>query len=203
MKAFNLSFVIMALMSILIGFYPLVYLFVDNTYGLLASKSPALLESLLWKTAFFGHILPGGIALLTGWTQFNASWRKRYPAQHRFVGKVYLLAVSLSALSAIFLSFYATGGLITGTGFFFLGIVWLFSSLHAFLAARSGDYKQHRIYMTFSFAACFGAVTLRIWMPLLSMLIDDFITMYKIVAWLSWVPNLIVAYFILKRQKLI
>lgn len=54
--------------------------------------------------------------------------------------------------------------------------------------------------MIYSYAACFAAVTLRIWLPLLTAaFLGDFIKAYTIVAWLCWVPNIIVAYFIVRR----
>lgn len=56
--------------------------------------------------------------------------------------------------------------------------------------------------MMYSYAGTFGAVTLRIWLPLLIVTMGGFAPAYKIVAWLSWIPNIIVVYFILKRQKI-
>ena len=50
--------------------------------------------------------------------------------------------------------------------------------------------------MIYSYAACFAAVTLRLWLPLLVFLFGDFIKAYVLVSWLCWVPNIIVAYFI-------
>jgi dolichyl-phosphate-mannose--protein O-mannosyl transferase len=59
--------------------------------------------------------------------------------------------------------------------------------------------------MIYSYAACFAAVTLRIWLPLLIMIFGDFIIAYTIVAWMCWIPNLIVARLITRKlttQKL-
>lgn len=55
--------------------------------------------------------------------------------------------------------------------------------------------------MIYSYATCYGAVDLRIWFPILVNVIEEFIVAYKILAWLCWVPNIIVAYFI-ERKKL-
>ena len=57
--------------------------------------------------------------------------------------------------------------------------------------------------MIYSYAACFGAVTLRIWLPLLILLLGSFEPAYRIVAWLAWVPNLIFAYYWVKRKGFI
>lgn len=39
----------------------------------------------------------------------------------------------------------------------------------------------------------------RVWLPLLIMAFGDFIVAYSIVAWLCWVPNLLVANFIVRK----
>ena len=56
-------------------------------------------------------------------------------------------------------------------------------------------------FMIFSFAACFAAVTLRIWLPILTSIMGEFNSAYRIVAWLCWVPNIIVAFFIVRNAK--
>jgi hypothetical protein len=43
---------------------------------------------------------------------------------------------------------------------------------------------------------------LRVWMPLLILVFGEFLIAYKIVAWLCWVPNLVFAYFWVKRSGL-
>lgn len=53
--------------------------------------------------------------------------------------------------------------------------------------------------MLYSYAACFGALTLRILLPMLIILFQDYIAAYRLVAWLCWVPNLLVVrLFLLK-----
>ena len=59
--------------------------------------------------------------------------------------------------------------------------------------------EQHKKIMVYSYAACFAAVTLRIWLPILQTIFGDFDTAYRIVAWLCWVPNLIVASIICRQ----
>ncbi len=59
------------------------------------------------------------------------------------------------------------------------------------------------IYSIYSYAASFAAVTLRIWLPLLTIAFQDFVVAYRIVAWLCWVPNIAFAYFWVRRKGLI
>jgi len=54
--------------------------------------------------------------------------------------------------------------------------------------------------MIYSYAECFAAVTLRIWLPLLTLVLGEFLTAYRIVAWLCWVPNILFAYIWGRRK---
>jgi hypothetical protein len=54
-----------------------------------------------------------------------------------------------------------------------------------------------------SYALCFAAVTLRIWLPLFQFALGlEFIFAYRIIAWLCWVPNLVVAELIVRSLKM-
>jgi hypothetical protein len=50
-----------------------------------------------------------------------------------------------------------------------------------------------------SYALIFAAVTLRIELPLLIMALGEFTPAYQVVAWLSWVPNLLWAEWYVRR----
>jgi uncharacterized membrane protein len=191
--------ILFASLAIIIGTYPAVYLFIGRKFGLLNSKSAELLASPTWNIAFYTHIVLGGIALLVGWTQFSSSIRKNKLALHRTLGKVYVIAVLLSSTAAIYISFFANGGFIPSLGFFLLGVIWLSTTLMAFINIRNKQIERHQKMMIYSYAACFAAVTLRLWLPLLLKITGSFIIAYSIVAWLCWVPNLLVAYLIVRR----
>lgn len=177
------------------------YLIADKKIGLLNTKPLALLSDTIWNIGFYGHVLLGGLALGIGWLQFNKKLRQKKLHLHRLVGKIYVFAALISGTCGIYIGFFATGGLITSIGFISLGIIWLSSTFRAYYYARKGAINEHQKMMIYSYAACFAAVTLRIWLPILSILIGEFIPAYKIVAWLSWVPNIIVAYFIVNSKQ--
>lgn len=198
----KVAWFVFVVLAIVIGLYPLLYLFIDREFGLLASKSETLLSNIFWNIGFYGHILFGGMALLIGWVQFSKKLRNANLQRHRNVGKVYVVAALISGTCGIYIGFYATGGLISSLGFISLGLVWLFTTVKAYLAVRKGDLKLHQGMMIYSYAACFAAVTLRIWLPLLSLGFGDFEVAYRIVAWVCWVPNLIFAYFWVHRKGL-
>jgi uncharacterized membrane protein len=178
------------------------YFMTDREFGLLASKSEELLSNVPWNIGFYGHILFGGLALLIGWLQFSKKLRNANIQRHRTIGKVYIVSALISGTCAIYIALYATGGIISSLGFMSLGVLWLFTTTKAYSAIKKRDLQLHQGFMIYSYAACFAAVTLRIWLPLLTFAFGDFVTAYRIVAWLCWVPNIIFAFFWVRRRGL-
>ncbi|MCP3167799.1 DUF2306 domain-containing protein [Myxococcus qinghaiensis] len=192
--------VLFATLCLAVGLYPISYFLAASNFGLRASKSVELLADPVWNAAFYTHIALGGLALAIGWTQFVARLRLRRPGAHRLLGKVYVGAVLLSGLTGVYVGFFATGGVIAASGFVSLGLVWLYTTASAYWLIKNRRVEEHRLMMTYSYAACFAAVTLRLWMPLLIHALGDFVSAYRVVAWLCWLPNLGVAYLVSRRQ---
>lgn len=184
-----------------IGTYPIIYLILDGKFGLLNTKTDDLLANNIWNITFYIHIFLGGIALLVGWLQFNKKFREKNIKAHRTIGKIYTVMCLFSGLAASYIATHATGGLGPKIGFQLMAIFWFSTTLFGFLAIKKGNVKLHQELFIYSYAVCFSAVTLRIWLPLLTSIFQDFITAYRIVAWLSWIPNLIIAYFIIQRNR--
>lgn len=195
----KISKIALAILAIITGLYPGIYFLKERTFGLLSSKSKELLANTLWNTAFYTHIILGGIALLIGWLQFNTKLRLRNLSMHMAIGKIYIVSVLFSSLASIGLGFSATGGFMTSVGFVCLGTIWFMTTLLAYLKIKNMQIEKHRRLMIYSYAACFAAVMLRIWLPLLVMIFGDFLVAYSIVAWLCWVPNLLVANLIVRK----
>lgn len=195
----SLGWFFFGLFAVLIGLYPIIYFLVERRFGLLGSKPAWLLSSIFWNMGFYLHIIFGGIALLIGWGQFSTKLRLKYLAMHRNIGKVYVVAAIVSALAGTGMGFFATAGVIASSGFVSLGIIWFSTTLFAFARIRQGKIVAHQRLMVYSYAACFAAVTLRIWLPLLTSWMGDFNSAYRIVAWLCWIPNLLVAYLFCRR----
>lgn len=200
MLARKLSYYLIAICAVLIGLYPAIYFIIDRKFGLLASKSEILLADVLWNTMFYTHIILGGIALLIGWIQFNKKFRSKNLQLHKKIGKVYVICCLISGITGFYIALHATGGISPKLGFTGMAIFWFFTTLFAFTAIKKGDIVKHQKLMIYSYAACFSAVTLRIWLPILTINLGGFLPAYRIVAWLSWIPNIIVAYFIIKYQ---
>ena len=189
-----------AFLAIAVGLYPGLYLILGRNFGLLGGKSEVLLNDTIWNAAFYGHITLGGLALLIGWIQFSKSLRKKRMSLHRKIGMTYFVSVLISSICGIYIGFFADGGIVSSLGFISLGVIWLYTTSAGLIAIKKGNINKHQTMLIYSYAACFAAVMLRIWLPLLITLHQgEFIPAYRIVAWLCWVPNLIVAYFITKK----
>ena len=140
------------------------------------------------------HVLGSGVALLIGGFQFLPRLRARRIELHRWLGRSYLIAVLIGGVGGIVMATRAHGGLAGQFGFFLLGVVWLVSGWQAYAAVRRGDIQAHRVWMIRNFALTFAAVTLRLYLGLSQAVFGlTFDAFYPVVAWLCWVPNLIIA----------
>jgi len=109
----------------------------------------------------------------------------------------------LSGTAGLGIALFATGGIIPTLGFGGLAILWLYTTVNAYTNVRQKNINAHQRWMIRSYALCFAAVTLRIYLPIfIGAFGMDFIPAYRIIAWLCWVPNILVAEFlIIKRLK--
>jgi uncharacterized membrane protein len=191
---------IVAFLAITIGLYPVLFTLVDMTrQGLLAGKGD-LLDSSIYMLLFYMHITGGGIALLTGWSQFSQSLRNKRKQLHRTVGKIYLISILfVGGPGGILIAYQADGGLVGKVGFALLGIFWWIFSAQAYLKIRQGNIQEHKLWMIRSYALTFAAVTLRIWLPLLGIGFS-FEEAYPLIAWLCWVPNMMFAELIIRKN---
>src|SRR5438477_614286 len=143
----TLSWYTFVFFAIVIGLYPFGYLMLDMNQGLIGTKSEELLASALWKPVFYTHIYFGGIALLTGWSQFNKKFRNTYLSWHKLLGKIYVVSVLLSGLAGFYLAFHATGGGETGFGFGTLAFLWLSTTAIAYILIRRKKIEEHQQWM--------------------------------------------------------
>lgn len=206
MKTKKVLWFLFAFLATGVSLYPLVYVyfaFLEGEFSLRQLKSIDLIRNLFWNIGFYGHVIFGGIALFVGWSQFSKKLRARRLQLHKNLGKIYVVSVLISGCGAVGIGFFATGGWIAATGFVLLGLVWLYTTGAAYFAIKKGNLKKHQYMMIYSYAACFAAVTLRLWLPLMQLFIFEgaFLPAYKIVAWLCWVPNIIFANVLVRRLK--
>jgi uncharacterized membrane protein len=159
----------------------------------------ALISDRIWITAFYLHISSSVVVLLAGGLQFNQRRLRRYPGFHRAVGKLYIGCILLlSAPSGLIMAWKANGGAAAKASFVLLSLLWWMYTFAAYMLIRKGKVKGHLEYMTKSYALTLSAITLRLYtffMPALLHLRGQ--EAYVTVAWLSWVPNLLLAELLL------
>ncbi|NOY42967.1 MAG: DUF2306 domain-containing protein [Planctomycetes bacterium] len=149
------------------------------------------------------HVVGSMLALAIGPFQFLPKIvTSRYLRLHRWLGRTYLMGVLFGGLGGLYMAFLAYGGFPAQLGFELLAVAWLFSGLMAYQRIRSREFQSHREWMVRNYALTFAAVTLRLWQVVFQLAEVEFAAAYITVAWLSWVPNLIVAEWIVNRIRL-
>ena len=148
------------------------------------------------------HVFAAAFALLLGPFQFSTRLRTTRPVLHRWTGRLYLgIGVLVGGAVGFLASFQAFGGPAARAGFACLALAWLYTGLRAYLAIRARDIASHRRWMTRNYALTFAAVTLRIWIPLSFVSGVPFGVSYPVIAWLCWLPNLLIAELALNRRQ--
>ena len=151
--------------------------------------------------AVTAHLAGGLVALAVGAWQLNARLRARVIGVHRWMGRTYVVAVLVGGIGALPMAVVSEHGWITHLGFGMLAIAWLFTTGRGYLAIRSHDEVRHREWMMRSYALTFAAVTLRIYIPLGEAAGIPFPSAYRVISWLAWVPNLLVAEWLVRRTS--
>lgn len=196
---FKIGWFWLALGCLLLFFTTTVYLsFRDDIHFLLAK--PDLVHHVVWRPVFYFHIVSGMVCIAAGPFQFLPALRWQYPAFHRGLGKAYVAAIlCVAAPTGLYMAFFAEGGFWSALGFFTLSLFWWGTTYKAYRAIRKGNVDTHRQFMAYSFALTFSAVTLRVWVPVLSnfLSVDHDFTIV-ITAWINWIPNLLTAHLFVK-----
>ncbi|WP_224277141.1 DUF2306 domain-containing protein [Streptomyces sp. LS1784] len=146
------------------------------------------------------HIFGAVTALAVGPWQFSTRLRERSPRRHRRIGVTYLLACLVGGVGALLLAPVAYGGAVAGLGFACLAVAWLVTGGAGLRAILDGRVIDHRRWMIRSFALTFAAVTLRLMLLAATAARLDFRTSYTAIAWLCWVPNLLLACWFTRRR---
>lgn len=153
-------------------------------------------------TMLMTHIVASMLAILIGPFQFLPRLRKgRLLKVHRWLGRGYMLSILFGGLSGLYMAQFAYGGTISRLGFGVLACLWLYSGYRAYKHIRDKEVEEHRQWMIRNYALTFAGVMLRIWVPVSTTLGADFTTAYIIIAWACWVPNLLVAEWIIRRSR--
>jgi len=197
----SIAWGLIALLSVGTGGYALFHVATgfENVPGEVKSNgffSPLGLET---------HIAASGVALLLGAFQFLKPLRQKLPAVHRWMGRIYITACVVGGVAGGSIALFSTSGLPAGLGFLTLAVIWVPITLMAWVCAMRRDFVAHERWMIRSFALTFAAVTLRIYLPIAIIQAggEFSVPAYQLIAWICWVPNLIVAeiWIAMRRPK--
>lgn len=176
------------------------YIPVQNDVAFLQLKQSCI-HITEWRIAFFIHVFSSVLALLAGFTQFSKRLLKHKPKLHRAIGYSYVVNILMvTGPAGLLMSFYANGGITSRVAFVILSVLWIgFTAIALYKAIRK-DFHAHRVFMIYSYALTLSAITLRIWKVLLANFTDiPPMDRYRIIAWLGWTLNLIVAEICIHR----
>lgn len=147
----------------------------------------------LRPVAFYAHVIFAPVALALVPFQLWQGLRRNRPGLHSLMGRLYGMAILVSGTGGLWLAATTEAGTVAALGFGTLAVLWLGTTIMGIGLAMRGDRAAHRRWMIRSIALTLAAVTLRLQIPASMMLDLPFDTAYPAIAWLCWVPNLIVA----------
>jgi uncharacterized membrane protein len=195
----KLPFALMTFLSFLLFATTMVYWNFKPDVNFLLTKQD-LVYNPVWRTAFYIHIFGGMLAIGLGPLQFIYSLRKRFLELHRVIGKLYVTSIlCIAAPTGLYMAFYANGGILATFGFILMSVLWFYTTFMGIHSIRKKQIEEHKHWMIRSYAVTFSAVTLRLWVPVLSLYLNiEHLTIVILTAWISWLINLLVAECIIK-----
>jgi len=98
---------------------------------------------------------------------------------------------------------YANGEMVGKTAFVVLDCLWFAFTWRAYAMARRREFASHKNWMIRSYALTLSAIMLRTWKIILShSLVIDPGSYIRFDAWMGFVPNLLVAEWMIRRKKM-
>lgn len=183
------------LLSVGIALFSYRYLSPASLFG-----APNVLGNLFARPWLPIHAGGAATALLLGGFQFVPALR-RSRTLHRWLGRLYAASCIVGGFAGLTLAFGSTAGPVAGWGFGLLAVAWIHVTAQGWLTARARRFDEHRRWMMRSFALTFAAVTLRLYLPLAAVAGLDGLQAYRAIAWLCWVPNLVLIELHLRRGQ--
>jgi uncharacterized membrane protein len=117
---------------------------------------------------------------------------KRKPT-HRLIGKIYLYAIWITSVAALWSAFVFDVNLPAKFAFGILALLWFGSTTVAYLRIRKRRIREHREWMIRSVSLSLFFVTFSFWVPGLTESSLPYDVAYPLAVFLSWAVNLLVA----------
>lgn len=147
------------------------------------------------------HVAGGVTALVLAPLQFVGAIRTRWPAFHRAIGQVCVLACLFGAPAGFMLALGTTAGPVAATGFAIAAMLWALFTCLGWRAAVERRFGAHREWMLRAYAVVSTAITLRLMLPAAGLLGLEFYPAYRVIAWLSWMTNLVLFEAYIRRSR--
>jgi hypothetical protein len=157
----------------------------------------------VYKISFYVHIFAGMFCIIAALTQFSSYILKKRKAIHIWMGKIYVLVVTvLGAPTGLYMSFFAKGSFWERMLFLFMAIYWFYSTVKGLQTIKVKNVLAHKNWMIRSYSMAMTAVTFRIYHILFYYLEFDHLHNYEISLWISVLGNMLIAeFFIFRKSK--
>jgi Predicted membrane protein (DUF2306) len=148
------------------------------------------------------HIAGGLVALLIGPVQLWLGLHDVKMDVHRKLGLVYIAAMAVGSIGAIGLALQTAGGLVFGSGLFFLALAWIATTSLAFVAIKKNLVEQHREWTIRSYVVTFAFVTFRAGQIALVGRGVPLEIAIGVMAWACWAIPLLVTEVVIQGRKI-
>jgi len=190
-------------LAFLITFLSVAIALVSYRYLGHAEEVPAQIAANAFFTPWLAiHAAGAATALLLGPFQFMPALRARWRRLHRWTGRVYVLGCLVGGITGLVLALGASTGAWSSAGFGMLALAWLATTSLAWCRAVQRRIPAHQAWMIRSFALTLSAVTLRLYLPIAERLPMSEAASYQAIAFLCWIPNLVLAEVCLRHLRL-
>ena len=109
------------------------------------------------------HIAGGMVAILVELAQLWLGLRSRTSGLHGTLGRIYLSAVAVASIGALYLAVtIGSENFAHASGLFGLAGAWVITTSMAYLSIRRRAIEQHREWMIRSYVVTFAFVTFRL-----------------------------------------
>ncbi|MEB9682983.1 hypothetical protein BK742_17765 [Bacillus thuringiensis serovar pingluonsis] len=175
---------------------------VDPTFhDFISRKDQLIANESLWILMIRIHIILAITSLLTGPLEIIKRIRVKSLKFHRWNGRLYVLSIILNFIPGVYVSFFATGGFLSTTGFLILDILWLGTTILGYLSIKKQKVILHSQWMIRSFFLSFANMTIYIIVAITHKVLNfPYGTSYTIAVWLCWILNLLIAELIIRKK---
>lgn len=147
------------------------------------------------------HFAAGGVILILGSIQLIDTVRTRFPALHRWIGRLYITACLLAAVGglAFIVAKGTVGGTVMNIGFGLYGLLMFIAAIETYRHAVAGHLDQHRTWALRLYALAIGSWLYRMDYGFWLLLTDGLGHTHsfsgpfdKLMAFFFYIPNLLV-----------